>query len=96
MFQSNALSLDMAPPIKSVLRFFITATLFGMVAGIFIIIFSDKILNYASSEALILTHTLTLGVMASFMLGALFQMLPVLCGVAIKAPLEASLKLIIF
>jgi len=93
MFQSNALSLDMAPPIKSVLRFFITATIFGMVAGVFITLFSNKILDFSSIEALILTHTLTLGILASFMLGALFQMLPVLCGVSIKAPIDTSLRI---
>ena len=93
MFNNSGLSLNQAPPIKVVLRFFITASIFGVVAGIFIATFGKNIENFASSEALIVTHILTLGVMASFMLGALFQMLPVLCGVAIKAPVDISLRI---
>jgi hypothetical protein len=40
--------------------------------------------------AVTLTHALTLGIMASFMLGALFQMLPVIAGVVIHSPAKKS------
>ena len=89
MFQNSGLSLDQAPPIKVVLRFFLSGSIFGVVAGIFLFFFNNDI---NSNYALILTHLLTLGVMASFMFGALFQMLPVLGGVHIKAPTLESLR----
>jgi hypothetical protein len=45
--------------------------------------------NY--SFELITTHILALGVMASFMLGAMFQMLPVIAGVVIKMPTKKAM-----
>ena len=89
MFQNSGLSLDQAPPIKVVLRFFLSGSIFGVIAGLFLFFFNNDI---NSNFALILTHILTLGVMASFMFGALFQMLPVLCAVHIKSPLIESLR----
>ena len=90
MFQQNGLSLDQAPPISVVFRFFFAASLFGIVAGVLILIFGDEILSPTSQAAVILTHTLTLGVMASFMFGALFQMLPVIAGVVLSSPIRKS------
>ncbi len=86
MFSQGGLSLDQAPPISVVLRFFITASLFGIVAGIMIVVFGMDIFEPSSQVAKALTHTLALGVMASFMLGALFQMLPVIAGVVLQNP----------
>ncbi len=48
------------------------------------------VLDPAADAGRIMTHILTLGVMLSFMLGALFQMLPVIAGVALQAPLRLS------
>ena len=90
MFQQNGLSLDQAPPISVVFRFFFVASLFGIFAGILILIFGKEILSPTSTAAVILTHTLTLGVMASFMFGALFQMLPVIAGVVLSSPIKRS------
>ena len=90
MFQQNGLSLDQAPPISVVFRFFFGASLFGMLAGFLILFYQNTIFDASSVGALTLTHTLTLGVMASFMLGALFQMLPVIAGVVITAPTQKS------
>ena len=84
MFNNSGLSLDQAPPIKVVLRFLLTGSLFGVVAGIVMTIFNKSLFDIHSLNALIVVHLLMIGVMASFMLGALFQMLPVLCGVHIK------------
>jgi hypothetical protein len=86
MFQNNGLSLDQAPPISVVLRFFLAGSLFGIAAGIWLMLRGASALDPATPAALILTHLLTLGVMLSFMLGALFQMLPVLAGVAFRHP----------
>ncbi len=90
MFQQNGLSLDQAPPISVVFRFFFGASLFGMLAGVAILFYQNTIFDASSVSAITLTHILTLGVMASFMLGALFQMLPVIAGVVITAPTQKS------
>jgi len=86
MFNQNGLSLDQAPPISVVLRFFLGGTLFGILAGLMVLVFGPKIFAASNLEAVILTHTFTLGVMLSFMFAALFQMLPVIAGVKLTAP----------
>jgi len=92
MFNNSNLSFDAAPPIKVVLRFFLSGAIFGFVAFSFALFNIDSLQNIASSETLTFVHLLTLGVMASFMFGALFQMLPVLAGVSIKSPIKTSLR----
>ena len=86
MFDQNGLSLDQAPPIRVVLRFFLAGSLWGVIAGIWLLFQGSGAIAPANPEALILTHMLVLGMMFSFMLGALFQMLPVIAGVAIISP----------
>ncbi len=90
MFNQQGLSLEQAPPISVVLRFFVTGALFGIFAGVAMAIFGDNVLSPENREAVILTHLLALGVMASFMLGALFQMLPVIAGVVLTAPTKKA------
>ncbi len=90
MFQQNGLSLDQAPPIGVIFRLFFVASLFGVLSGIFILLYGVDIFDLSSIGAITIVHTLTLGVMASFMLGALFQMLPVIGGVVISAPVGWS------
>ena len=92
MFQNSGLSLDQAPPISVVLRFFLGGSLFGIVAGLWLVYRGDAVLDPAGSAALVMTHLLTLGVMLSFMLGALFQMLPVLAGVALRNPTLMAIR----
>lgn len=91
MFNQGGLSLEQAPPISVVLRFFITAAIFGIVAGVLLFIFGKEVFDSSTKEALIITHILALGVMASFMLGALFQMLPVIAGVVLKTPTKKAM-----
>jgi len=90
VFNQNGLSLDQAPPISVVLRFFFSGALFGILAGIFILFFGTAIFDAQTMQAVILTHTLTLGVMLSFMFAALFQMLPVIAGVRLAAPQQKA------
>ena len=75
------LSTDQAPPISAPVRFFITAPLFGVLAG-FLIFFSDSatLMNRFSMDAIVVTHAMTIGFLAFIMLGAMTQMLPVLAG----------------
>ncbi len=91
MFNNAGLSLEQAPPLSVVLRFFITAAIFGIVVGIIGLIFGADIFEPSQKEARIMTHLLALGVMASFMLGALFQMLPVIAGVVLQAPTKKAM-----
>lgn len=81
------LSLEQAPPISAPLRFFLTAPLFGMLAG--------GLLWYSGPElfasrwtpgALALTHLLTAGFILQAVLGALQQLLPVVAGANIARP----------
>jgi len=91
MFSQGGLSLEQAPPLSIVLKFFITATLFGLLLGLFLLLTNSNILTFLThTKELIVIHTLALGVMASFMLGALFQMLPVIAGVTIKLPIKKA------
>ncbi|WP_456393706.1 hypothetical protein [Nitratifractor sp.] len=92
MFQNSGLSLDQAPPISVVLRFFLGGSLLGVVAGLWLMLHGEEALDPAAPAALILTHLLTLGVMLSFMLGALFQMLPVLAGVSFRRPTLMAIR----
>jgi len=90
MFSQNGLSLDQAPPISVVFRFFFSGSLFGILSGLLIILFKTTIFDAHSMEAITLTHTLTLGVMLSFMFAALFQMLPVIAGVTLQSPVQKA------
>ncbi len=90
VFNQNGLSLDQAPPISVVFRFFFSGALFGILAGILILFFQNTIFDAQNIEAVIVTHTLTLGVMLSFMFAALFQMLPVIAGVTLTSPVKKA------
>ena len=86
MFSQNGLSLDQAPPLSVVFRFFFSGSLFGILAGFLLLFFGTNVFQADHTAAVILTHTLTLGVMLSFMFAALFQMLPVIAGVKLTSP----------
>jgi len=90
VFNQNGLSLDQAPPISVVFRFFFSGALFGIFSGMLIMIFGTSIFDAHTTQAVILTHTLTLGVMLSFMFAALFQMLPVIAGVTLTSPVQKA------
>jgi len=92
MFSQGGLSLEQAPPISVVMKFFITASTFGLLLGLYLLGNSSGLLPYNSyAYSVTVTHFLALGVMASFMFGALFQMLPVIAGVVIKMPTKNSM-----
>ena len=90
MFDQNGLSLDQAPPVSVVFGLFLMGALFGILAGGATLYYGITLFDFSSTGALVLTHLMTLGVMLSFMLGALFQMLPVIAGVIIEAPIPRS------
>ena len=77
----NGLSIDQAPPISAPVRFFVTAPIFGILAGV-VLLFSDSttLMSRYSIDAIVVTHLITIGVFGFIMLGALTQMLPVLAS----------------
>ncbi|MDD3856238.1 MAG: hypothetical protein PHI21_11195, partial [Sulfurimonas sp.] len=81
----DGLSVDQAPPISAPIRFFVTAPLFAVLAGI-LILFSDVAVlsSRFSTHTIAITHALSVGFLSFVMFGALLQMLPVLAGVRIS------------
>ncbi|MFK5948047.1 MAG: hypothetical protein QM500_04650 [Methylococcales bacterium] len=75
------LSLDQAPELWTPLRFFISAPLFA-ISAVLLLLFSgpDVFQNRWLPETLAITHLLTLGFISMIMMGAIFQLLPVLAG----------------
>ena len=79
--KTAGLQLQYIPPLKIPFRFFISAPLFGILAAMLLLGSSTG--GWPSRwlpEVIAATHLLTLGFMATIMLGALFQVLPVLSG----------------
>lgn len=81
------LSLEQTPPLGVPLRFFLTAPLFAVAAGLLLLVLGpDALLSRWTPALLALTHLLTLGFLGLIMLGALMQILPVVAGVEIAYP----------
>jgi len=81
MLKTAGLSLEQAPPISVPFRFFLSAPLFGIAAGVLLLIQGESIFLSRWSPATIgLTHLLTLGFLGMVMCGAMLQMLPVIVG----------------
>ncbi|HEX5711658.1 MAG TPA: hypothetical protein VFX68_09970 [Sulfuricurvum sp.] len=87
----NGLSLEQAPPISVVLRFFLTLPLFGLALSVLMIFSPQEILTLTHPLSLAAIHLFFLGVISMGMIGALFQMQSVLGGQPIAAPLGNSL-----
>lgn len=82
-----ALSLDQAPPLSVPARFFLTAPLFGVAAALLALWSGPALLVSRWTPALLgVTHLLTLGFIAMVMIGAMFQLLPVLGGARLRRP----------
>ncbi|MDD5053648.1 MAG: hypothetical protein PHO27_13010 [Sulfuricurvum sp.] len=86
----KGLSLDQAPPISVVLRFFFSAAIFGMALSVLTILYPIHILTLADPFSLAALHLLFLGVISMSMIGSLFQMQSVLGGHPIPSPLGNS------
>jgi len=82
------LSFEQAPPISVPLRFFLSAPIFGVVAGALLSWWgADVVTSRWLGETLALTHLLVAGFMLQAMTGALFQFLPVAAGCNIARPM---------
>ena len=77
----NGLSIEQAPPLSAPVRFFVTAPIFGIIAG-FLMFFNDSsvLMGRFAVDSIVIAHALTIGFLGFIMLGALTQMLPVLVG----------------
>jgi len=81
------LSFDQSPPLSAPLRFFLTAPLFLVLAGLLVAVEGEALFaSRWTPAALAATHLLTIGFMLQVMLGALIQILPVLAGANLARP----------
>jgi hypothetical protein len=80
---AHALSYDAAPAFSTPLRFFLTAPLFGVAAGLLLLAAPELLASRWTPGALALTHLMAVGFMLSVMVGALFQILPVVAGAGV-------------
>jgi len=89
----RVLSFERSPSFSVPLRFFLTAPVFAIVAGILVVWHGPQAFESRwSPVTLALTHLLTLGVVTMSMIGALFQILHVVAGVEIpRVRLTASI-----
>lgn len=83
---NQGLSLDQAPPITVVLRFFLSVPLFGLLLSLLMMLTPAEILTPSHPYSLAAIHLMVLGVITMSMIGALFQMQSVLGGRPIPAP----------
>lgn len=85
------LSFEKAPPFAAPLRFFLTAPLFGMLAGLLLLLDGPAVFaSRWAPGAIAATHLITIGFMMQAMLGALIQILPVVAGANVTHPLNLS------
>lgn len=78
---SKGLRLDQAPPLNLPLRFFITAPLFGVAAGLLLVWRGGELLLTPwAPQTVALVHLITLGFITMVITGALYQLIPVLVG----------------
>jgi len=80
---SEGLSTDQAPPLSIPVSFFLTAPLFVVVAGFFLIVQNTAFASRLMPGAMGVAHLGTLGFLGSVMLGALYQMTPVVAGIPV-------------
>ena len=85
--KTAGLSLDQAPQLSIPVSFFLTVPLAVFAAGCILLISGN--VSFSSPwmpQALAMTHIGTLGVLAMGMIGALYQMTPVIAGSAVPLP----------
>ncbi|MFH2132943.1 MAG: hypothetical protein ABIK68_21370 [bacterium] len=79
--KTSNLSLDQAPPEDIPFRYLITGPAFGILAGFILALYGDNMfITTWSLDTVALTHTITLGWLTLIMIGAFYQMVPVLVG----------------
>ncbi len=90
------LSLDQTPELWAPLRFFISAPVFAIAAIVLMLVSGPEVYqNRWLPETIAITHLITLGFISMVMLGAAFQLLPVLAGCTVYKSAGSS-KLVYF
>lgn len=84
------LGYDATPPLSAPLRFFLTAPLFGVAVGLVLIGGGNILESRWTPGALAVVHLFAVGFLLQVMLGALIQILPVVAGAALPAPLHTA------
>jgi len=85
------LSFENAPPFAAPLRFFLTAPLFLVLAGLLVAgVGPDVFASRWLPATLAAVHLVTIGFMLQVMLGALIQILPVVAGANLTRPLRVA------
>ena len=85
---SRGLSLDQAPPFGAVLRFFLTVPLFALLTSAALFFADENVVTlWDAPPSAAIVHLLVLGTVGMAMVGSLFQMLPVIAGASIQAPM---------
>lgn len=92
----NGLSLDQAPPLSVVMRFFLTVPLFGILLSLVVFFNPYDTLTPAHPFSLAVIHLMFLGVVTMSMFGALFQMQSVLGGRPIPSASGNGLLIYLF
>jgi hypothetical protein len=81
VLKATGLSLEQAPPVHLPLRFFLTAPLFAVAAGLTLAWQGEAVLASRWTPAALATvHLIAIGFLSQVMCGALLQMLPVIAG----------------
>ncbi|MBF0371074.1 MAG: hypothetical protein HQL52_16615 [Magnetococcales bacterium] len=87
MISTSGLHVDQAPPLHIPFRFFATAPLFMIFAGVVLFLWQgDLFLAPLVPQTVALVHLAVLGWITMVMVGALYQMFPVLAGVPVPWP----------
>jgi len=92
----NGLSLDQAPPLSVVIRFFITVPVFGILLSLIIFFNPHEVLIPTHPISLASIHLMFLGVITMSMFSALFQMQSVLGGRPIPSALGNAFLIHLF
>ncbi|MDP2850010.1 MAG: hypothetical protein Q8O20_02965 [Sulfuricurvum sp.] len=92
----NGLSLDQAPPISVVLRFFFTVPVFGILLALIVFFYPHDVLTPTHPISLAAIHVMFLGIITMSMFGALFQMQSVLGGRPIPSVLGNAFLIHLF
>lgn len=88
----SGLALTHAPPSWRPLRFLLTSPLWGMAAGVLLMLDGQALTQGRwAPAAVVLVHLFTVGVMGNAMLGSLLQFLPVAAGVPVPGARMAAL-----
>lgn len=91
MLSTAGLSTEQAPPIGVPFAYFLVAPWFAAAAGVLLIwLGPDLILTRWAPSTLAATHLLGLGFLGLIMIGALFQLLPVLVGAPVPRAVGVS------